>query len=141
MLKATHVTKKFGELMAVDDLSFHVRDGQIYGIAGPNGAGKSTVFNLITGNYGYEGKIEFQGKRITGLPPPTASPWRVSPVRSRFRRSLANAYCHWTITSNLRLQGRQLDIENHPYQAFPPAFQDQSYIFSLLQKVSHDPRM
>ncbi len=62
MLKATHVTKKFGELMAVDDLSFHVRDGQIYGIAGPNGAGKSTVFNLITGNYGYERKIEFQGK-------------------------------------------------------------------------------
>ena len=69
MLKASRVTKKFGELVAVDDLSFHVQDGQIYGIAGPNGAGKSTVFNLITGNYGYEGKIEFQGKRITGLPP------------------------------------------------------------------------
>ncbi len=69
MLKAIHITKKFGELVAVDDLSFHVRDGQIYGIAGPNGAGKSTVFNLITGNYGYEGKIEFQGKKITGLSP------------------------------------------------------------------------
>ena len=51
ILKATHVTKKFGELVAVDDLSFHVQRGQIYGIAGPNGAGKSTVFNLITGNY------------------------------------------------------------------------------------------
>ena len=69
MLKATRVTKKFGELVAVDDLSFHVREGQIYGIAGPNGAGKSTVFNLITGNYGYEGRIEFEGRRITGLPP------------------------------------------------------------------------
>lgn len=66
-MKAIHVTKKFGELVAVDDLSFHVRKGQIYGIAGPNGAGKSTVFNMITGNYGYEGKIEFQGKKITGL--------------------------------------------------------------------------
>jgi len=69
MLKATNITKKFGELVAVDNLSFHVKPGQIYGIAGPNGAGKSTVFNLITGNYGYEGEILFQGKRITGLPP------------------------------------------------------------------------
>ncbi len=69
MLKAINVTKKFGELVAVDDLSFHVEPGQIYGIAGPNGAGKSTVFNLITGNYGYEGEILFQGKTITGLPP------------------------------------------------------------------------
>lgn len=73
MLKAIHVTKKFGELVAVDDLSFHVRKGQIYGIAGPNGAGKSTLFNLITGNYGYEGRIEFQGKKITGL-----SPYRIA---------------------------------------------------------------
>jgi len=69
MLKATRVTKKFGELVAVDDLSFHVQEGQIYGIAGPNGAGKSTVFNLITGNYDYEGRIEFEGKTVTGLPP------------------------------------------------------------------------
>ncbi len=69
MLKANHVTKKFGELIAVDDLSFHVKKGQIFGIAGPNGAGKSTVFNLITGNYDYEGRIEFGGKKITGLPP------------------------------------------------------------------------
>jgi branched-chain amino acid transport system ATP-binding protein len=69
MLKATRVTKKFGELVAVDDLSFEVQEGQLYGIAGPNGAGKSTVFNLITGNYDYDGKIEFEGKKITGLPP------------------------------------------------------------------------
>ena len=69
MLQARRVTKKFVELVAVDDLSFHVKKGQIYGIAGPNGAGKSTVFNLITGNYDYEGEILFEGKKITGLPP------------------------------------------------------------------------
>ncbi|MBT8372088.1 MAG: ATP-binding cassette domain-containing protein, partial [Deltaproteobacteria bacterium] len=45
------------------------QEGQIFGIAGPNGAGKSTVFNLITGFYNYEGKIEFDGRDITGLPP------------------------------------------------------------------------
>ncbi len=69
MLKVKNLTKKFGELIAVNDLSFEVKKGQIYGIAGPNGAGKSTVYNLITGNYSYEGKIEFDGQDITGLPP------------------------------------------------------------------------
>jgi branched-chain amino acid transport system ATP-binding protein len=69
LLKVINVTKKFDELVAVDNLSFEVGHGQIYGIAGPNGAGKSTVYNLITGNYSYEGYIEFNGKDITGLSP------------------------------------------------------------------------
>jgi branched-chain amino acid transport system ATP-binding protein len=69
MLKALNVTKRFGELKAVNDLSFEVHQGQIFGIAGPNGAGKSTVFNLITGIYDYEGRIEFDGRFITGMPP------------------------------------------------------------------------
>ncbi len=68
MLKAINITKKFGALAAVDDLSFEVEDGQVFGIAGPNGAGKSTLYNLITGFYKYEGKIEFDGKNISGLP-------------------------------------------------------------------------
>ncbi len=69
ILKAIHVTKKFGELVAVNDLSFEVKKGQIFGIAGPNGAGKSTVYNLITGFYPFEGAIEFNGRNIRGLPP------------------------------------------------------------------------
>jgi len=69
MLKATGITKKFGELTAVNNLSFEVQKGQIYGIAGPNGAGKSTLYNLITGNYSYAGKIEFDGQDISGLAP------------------------------------------------------------------------
>ena len=69
MLTAFEVTKKFGQLVAVNRLSFEVRKGQIYGIAGPNGAGKSTIFNLITGYYPYEGRIEFDGKDLSGMPP------------------------------------------------------------------------
>ena len=69
MLALTNVTKKFGELVAVNDLSFSVEDGQIFGIAGPNGAGKSTVYNLITGFYPYEGRIEFNGQDLSGMPP------------------------------------------------------------------------
>jgi branched-chain amino acid transport system ATP-binding protein len=69
ILKAINVTKKFGELKAVNDLSFEVQQGQIFGIAGPNGAGKSTVYNLITGFYKFEGAIVFEGRNIAGLPP------------------------------------------------------------------------
>ena len=69
MLEAFNVTKRFGALKAVDDLSFEVPQGQIFGIAGPNGAGKSTVYNLITGFYSYEGRIRFDGRDITGKPP------------------------------------------------------------------------
>jgi len=69
ILEAINVTKKFGELKAVNDLSFEVQKGQIFGIAGPNGAGKSTVYNLITGFYSFDGKIEFEGRDISGLPP------------------------------------------------------------------------
>jgi len=69
MLRVIHVTKKFGELKAVNDLSFEVKSGQIFGIAGPNGAGKSTLYNLITGFYSFNGTIEFDGRDISGMPP------------------------------------------------------------------------
>jgi len=69
MLDVKNVTKKFGELTAVNDLSFHVEKGQVFGIAGPNGAGKSTLYNLITGLYSFEGSIRFKGREIRGLPP------------------------------------------------------------------------
>lgn len=69
MLKVTNVTKKFGELTAVNDLSFDVTQGQVFGIAGPNGAGKSTLYNLITGLYSFEGSISFNNQEIGGLPP------------------------------------------------------------------------
>ena len=69
MLKAVNITKRFGSLTAVDDLSFEVQKGQVYGIAGPNGAGKSTVYNVITGYFPFEGQVIFDGRDISGLPP------------------------------------------------------------------------
>lgn len=49
MIEVAHLTKKYGGHLAVDDLSFTVEDGQIYGLLGPNGAGKSTIMNILTG--------------------------------------------------------------------------------------------
>lgn len=49
MIEVFHLTKKYGSRLAVDDVSFTVEDGQIYGLLGPNGAGKSTIMNILTG--------------------------------------------------------------------------------------------
>ena len=49
MIEVSHLTKKYGSRLAVDDTSFTVEDGVIYGLLGPNGAGKSTIMNILTG--------------------------------------------------------------------------------------------
>lgn len=70
ILVISHLHKKFGQVKAVDDLSFDVKEGEILGMMGPNGAGKTTVFNLITGVLKPdEGKIIFKGKDITYASP------------------------------------------------------------------------
>ena len=70
MLETDGLTKIFGKLVALSDVSFKVEEGEIYGIAGPNGAGKSTLFNVVSGNYKpTSGRVMFQGSDITGFSP------------------------------------------------------------------------
>jgi len=70
LLSLENVTKTFGGLVAVNDVSFTVEEGSVMGIIGPNGAGKTTVFNLITGNYVPDtGTILFGEQPLTGLKP------------------------------------------------------------------------
>ena len=70
ILELKGLTKRFGGLAAVNNVSFQVREGGISGLIGPNGAGKTTIFNLITGVYKVtEGEILFQGKPIHNQEP------------------------------------------------------------------------
>ncbi|RLI12675.1 MAG: ABC transporter ATP-binding protein [Candidatus Hecatellales archaeon] len=70
ILEVSGLTKRFGGLVAVNNLTFHIEKGEILGLIGPNGAGKTTVFNLITGFYRPDsGSIKLQGSDITGLKP------------------------------------------------------------------------
>ena len=68
LLKVEKLTRRFGGLTAVSNLSFDVQKGEILGLIGPNGAGKSTTFNCVSGFYpASEGRIEFLGENISKM--------------------------------------------------------------------------
>ena len=70
ILDAQNVTKQFGGLTAVSDVTFHVPERSIVSIIGPNGAGKTTFFNMLTGLYRPTyGRVRFNGKNVTGRRP------------------------------------------------------------------------
>jgi branched-chain amino acid transport system ATP-binding protein len=113
ILSVSNVRKAFGELIAVDDVSFEVREGEIYGIAGPNGAGKTTLFNLISGipYHADRGAIDFEGQPITAT-----APYEI------YRRGLARtfqketAFDTLTVEQNARVSavfGRQHQRETY----------------------------
>ena len=96
VLEIQHLTKSFGGLRVIDDLSFGVAAGERLGLIGPNGAGKTTVFNLVTGVYQADsGNIILEKTDITALP-----------AHLRIRRGLARTF------QNIRLMPHLSVIEN-----------------------------
>ncbi|HSP10441.1 MAG TPA: ABC transporter ATP-binding protein [Candidatus Dormibacteraeota bacterium] len=70
ILQVSGVTKRFGGLVAVDNVTFDVKEGEVFALIGPNGAGKTTLFNCITGMYKPTlGKVIFNDRDLTGSPP------------------------------------------------------------------------
>ena len=69
MIEVSHLSKKYGTHPAIEDLSFTVGDGQIFGLLGPNGAGKSTTMNIITGYISAtDGTVKIDGHDIADEP-------------------------------------------------------------------------
>ncbi len=70
LLELDHVTRRFGGVVALDDVSFSVEQGEIAGLIGPNGAGKTTAFNVITRLYRPDdGEVTFDGESLLETPP------------------------------------------------------------------------
>mgnify|MGYP001055330273 CR=1 FL=1 len=82
ILQVRNITKRFGGLQALTDVTFDLKEGEILGLIGPNGAGKTTLFNVLNGVFPpNRGQVIFRGEDITGLPP-----YEVA------RRGIARAY-------------------------------------------------
>ena len=70
VLSLKNLTKQFGGLTAVDNVTFDIKEGEIFGLLGPNGAGKTTIFNLITGIYSItSGEINYYDKKLENFKP------------------------------------------------------------------------
>jgi branched-chain amino acid transport system ATP-binding protein len=70
VLAVERVSKEFGALAALRDVSFEVAEGEVFSVIGPNGAGKSTLFNVISGLHApTRGRVRFLGEDVTGMPP------------------------------------------------------------------------
>ncbi|HNF62924.1 MAG TPA: ATP-binding cassette domain-containing protein, partial [Rhodocyclaceae bacterium] len=84
LLEARGITKRFGGLTALSDVSLTIRKGEVYGLIGPNGAGKTTFFNVLTGAYtAEEGELVFNGTEL-----PAGKPHRV--VEAGIARTFQN---------------------------------------------------
>jgi len=93
LLRVEAIAKRFGGLVAVNDISFEVKAGEILALIGPNGAGKTTLFNLITGVLKpADGRIFLQGEDITALP-----------VRRIAEKGIARTFQHVKLRPNMSL--------------------------------------
>jgi branched-chain amino acid transport system ATP-binding protein len=106
-LRVQNVTKQFGSLTAIQDVSIDISDGDITAIIGPNGAGKTTLFNMLTGKYSPTGgEIWFEDKRIDEMEP--------SQITDYIARSyqVTNFFPELTALENVRLAAQANDLES-----------------------------
>ena len=105
MLELKNLSKRFGGLVAVNDVSLSVRRGTIHAIIGPNGAGKSTLFNLVTGLHRADsGQVVLEGADVTGRPA-----WRL--VKRGMGRSFQQTNLFWSLPAikNVTIAGSAVD--------------------------------
>jgi len=103
VLEVRNIKKQFGGIVAVDDVSFDVHEGEILGIIGPNGSGKSTLFNCILGQLQpTAGDVRLEGKKVTGLRPCDLNKLGVSRTFQ-----LLQVFPQLTVRENLVLAGQE----------------------------------
>lgn len=105
-IKAIGLTKKYGDKIAVKDLSFEIRNGQILGLLGPNGAGKSTTIKMLSGQTApTSGEIELDGKRYSAVPAEYKTQIGVMPQEVIIWDNL-------TVKENLEFTGKLYKLKN-----------------------------
>jgi branched-chain amino acid transport system ATP-binding protein len=104
ILEAEHLRKEYGALVAVADVSLHVRAGSLHSIIGPNGAGKTTLFNLLSGVVKPSaGRVIFRGRDTTALPPQ-----RIAHLGIGRSFQITNLFPNLTVLENVRLAAQAM---------------------------------
>lgn len=117
LLQVENLTVRFGGLVALRDVSFCLKEGEILGIIGPNGAGKTTLFNAISGAIRPEdGRIIFRGQDITSLPP-----------YKRARLGIARTFQNLRLFSRLSVADNVKLSAGMPYPIYAPILSLPSY--------------
>jgi branched-chain amino acid transport system ATP-binding protein len=106
ILETKGLTKRFGGLTAVDNVTFEVGQGELRSIIGPNGAGKTTFFNLIAGRLPpTEGEIWFKGENITHIPP-----YQITKKGIGRSYQVTNIFPRLTVFENVRLAAQAVEV-------------------------------
>ena len=131
LLQIDKVSKRFGGLQAVKDLTFEVREGEILGLIGPNGAGKSTLFNLVNGVFAPDsGRISFDGADITG-----AKPYRVARAGLARTHQIVQPLTNMTVLDNCTV-GACFGRENLPLHRAHDAAREAIAIVGLADRAN-----
>src|ERR1700742_1903078 len=110
MLKIEGLTKRFGGLTAVDNLSLDFTEGKLHAVIGPNGAGKTTLFNLITGLLRSDsGRVLFRDHDITGL-----KPHQISRLGVKRTMQIKSVFNQLTVAENLSIPRQSGQRFLHP---------------------------
>ncbi len=130
ILEVEHLTRSFGGVRAVDDVSFSVRTGERLAVIGPNGAGKSTLIDLLCGTILPDtGRVVFDGKDLTGVP-------AFKRVRAGIARTfqVTSIFPYLTVYQNIQMALASVAGKNlRPWSSFKPMFKDEAG--EILQKV------
>ena len=122
LLEARNLTRCFGGIVAVDDVTFDVPQGEIVGLIGPNGAGKTTVFNLVTRLYSPDGgDVEFEGESLLA-----------SPAHKVIGRGIARTFQNLALFPSMTVLENVL-VGSHVHRR--PAAEDGRRALSLLEYV------
>jgi branched-chain amino acid transport system ATP-binding protein len=117
MLKIEGLTKRFGGLTAVDNLSLDFPEGKLHAVIGPNGAGKTTLFNLITGLLKSDsGRVQFRNHDISGL-----KPHQISRLGVKRTMQIKSVFNQLTVAENLSITRQSAQRFLHPFR---PASRD-----------------
>ena len=113
ILRTESLTKRFGGLIAINNLSFSLASRRLHAIIGPNGAGKTTLFNLVSGLLPpSEGRVFFEGRDITGL-----KPHQISRLGIKRTLQIKSVFPQLTVAENLWITGQAGRGFLHPFRA------------------------